>query len=331
MKILINKCELREMLHQFLGHDFEVECLSRASEEFISHAEFFVVAGWKDVEENINRMKNLRMIQTLSAGVNHIRFEKLPPDITVCSNSGANAVGVAEQAITHIFAALKKYVERHNRMREGEFPQMVESRLLHGKTVGIVGFGNVGTALARMLRCFSVKIFAINRHGDSRGIPVDFIGTMDSLDYLLENSDIVVLTLPLTNETQGLITREKLRKMKRNAILVNVGRGKIIVEKDLYEHLLKNPEFIAALDAWWHYGDRFKQEYPFHRLPNVLMSPHCGGVYEGFWEDLVRSAAQNIKLFIQGKPKNIVRREDYLSTNSRSHPDFKVASGDIRL
>ncbi len=322
MKILINKCALRDMLFEFLGQGFEVKCLSEASSDFISHSEFFVAAGWKDIEKNINRMKNLRMIQTLSAGVDHIRFEKLPSNIIVCSNSGANAVGVAELAMTHILVALKMYVKRHNRMREGEFPQMIESRLLRGKTVGIIGFGNVGAALAHMLRCFSTKILAVNRHGDNHGIPVDFIGTMDSLDYLLKNSDIVVLTLPLTRETEGLITREKLRKMKRKSILVNVGRGKTIVEKDLYEHLIENPEFIAALDAWWHYGDKFKQRYPFHRLPNVLMSPHCGGVYKGFWEDLVRFAAQNIKLFLQGQPRNVVHREDYLPMNSRGNSKF---------
>ncbi len=310
MKVLTNVCEHASLLQELLK-EFEVKCLKDADDKFIEDVEVFVAAGWKDIERLLPKMKRLRMIQTLSAGVNHIRFHKLPPHVIVCSNAGSNAVAVAELALTHILVALKRYVERFEKMRRGEFPQMIESRLLKGKTVGIVGFGNVGKALARMLKCFSTKIMAVNRSGKS-DMEVDFIGDMSKLDYLLSNSDIVVLALPLTKQTEGLINREKLKLMKKNAILVNVARGKIIAEKDLYEHLRDNPEFTVALDAWWHYDDEFKQAYPFEKLPNVLMSPHCGGVYEGFWEDLIRYAAENVKLFYEGRPRNVVRREDYL-------------------
>ncbi len=310
MKVLTNVCRFESMLQELLK-EFEVKCTEHADDDFVENAEVLVAAGWRDIEKLLPRMKKLRMIQTLSAGVNHIKFERLPPDIIVCSNAGANAVAVAELALTHILVALKRYVERFESMKRGEFPQMLESRLLKGKIVGIVGLGNVGKALVNMLRCFSCRIWAVTRSGKS-DLNLDFIGDMSKLDYLLSSADIVVLALPLTRETRGLINREKLNIMKKNAILVNVARGKIIVEKDLYEHLKENPEFIAALDVWWHYGEKFRQDYPFENLPNVLMSPHCGGVYEGFWEDLIFYAAENVRLFSQGKPRNVVRRDDYI-------------------
>ena len=310
MKIVTNACEHINFLQAIL-RDFDVQCIEDADEKFIEEAEVFVGMGWKDIERLLPRMKKLKMIQTLSAGVNHIKFEKLPPNIIVCSSAGANAAAVAELAVTHILVALKKYVYRHEKMKRGEFPQMLESRLLHGKTVGIVGLGNVGKNVARMLKCFSPRIIGVTRSGKSK-VDIDFVGDMSYLDELLSQSDIVVLALPLTKETEGLIDKKRLEKMKKDAILVNVARGKLIVEKDLYEHVKKNPEFTVALDVWWHYSDKFKQDYPFEKLPNVLMTPHCGGVYENFWEDLIRFAAENIKLFSKGEPRNVVRREDYI-------------------
>lgn len=310
MKVLINVCEYRSLFQELL-RGFEVKCIEEAEDEFIKEVEVFIAAGWKDIERLLPKLKNLKMIQTLSAGVNHLHFDRIPEHVIVCSNAGANAVAVAELALTHILVALKKYVYRYEEMKKGKFPQMIESRLLRDKTVGIIGLGNVGTSLIRLLKCFSSKIMGISRSGRTRK-NIDFVGDIGDLDYLLSQADIVVLALPLTKETRGLINREKLKLMKKDAILVNVARGKIIVEKDLFEHLKENPQFTAALDTWWHYGDEFKQEYPFEKLPNVLMTPHCGGVYENFWEDLIRHAAENVKLFYEGKPRNVVNRDDYL-------------------
>ncbi len=312
MKILALQCKRFDLFKRHLeGHD--VRCLEDADDAFLQDVEIVLAHSWKKLAQILPKLKNLRMIQAFSAGVDHFDFKKIPENIVVCTNSGSNSWGVAEHAVALIFAALKLTIYRHNEMLKGNFPQMIPSRLLRGKTIGLIGLGNIARDLSHMLKGFHPHFMGVSRSGRcSFCEDFIFVGTHEQIDFLLANSDIVVLALPLSKKTEGMIDREKLEIMKENAILVNVARGRIIVEKDLYEHLKTHPNFTAALDAWWHYGERFKQNYPFEELPNVILSPHCAGSYEGFWEELTIAAAENIKLFIEGKIRNAVRREDYL-------------------
>ena len=312
MKILALQCRKFDVFkRQLEGHD--VRCLENADDDFLYNVEIVLAHSWKKLESVLPKLKNLRMIQAFSAGVDHFDFSKIPENVVVCTNSGSNSWGVAEHALSLIFSALKLTIYRHNEMLRGNFLQMIESRLLRGKTIGFVGLGNISKALVHMLRCFHTRFMGVSRSGKCDFCDdFIFVGTTQQIDFLLANSDIVVLALPLNKSTKGLINKNKLEMMKDDAILVNVARGKIIVEEDLYQHLRTHPKFTAALDAWWHYRDGFKQNYPFESLPNVILSPHCAGSYEGFWEELTISAAENIKSFIRGEIKNAVRREDYL-------------------
>ncbi len=312
MKVLSLQCRGVEVLKKYLS-DFDVRCPEEADEEFISTAEVVLAHSWRKLQRFLPKMGNLRMIQAFTSGVDHFDFSKIPDGVLVCTNSGSNSWGVAEHAMALILAATKLLVWRHREMEEHRFPQMVESKLLRGKVVGLVGLGSVARELSSMLRGFGVHLMGVSRSGKCEFCQ-DFIftGTMEQLDFLLSNSHIIILAIPLTRSTRGMINKERLERMKDDAILVNVARGKLIVEKDLYEHLLSHPNFVAALDTWWHYGEEFKQEYPFEKLPNVILSPHCAGSYEGWVEEMMRNAAENILLFSQGKPRNVVRKEDYL-------------------
>ncbi len=312
MKILSMNCRGVDILRRYL-QEHEVRCLDEVDDEFLKEVEIVLAHSWKKLSAVLPKLKNLRMIQSFSAGIDHFDMSKIPENVIVCTNSGSNSWGVAEHALTLILAALKHVIYRHNEMLAGNFPQMLESRLLREKTVGLVGLGNVSRDLAHMLRGFHVKLMGVSRSGKC-GFCNDFIfvGKTEQIDFLLANSDIVVLALPLTKESRGLLNREKLEMMKDDAILVNVARGKIIVERDLYEHLLSHGNFTVAIDAWWHYGKGFRQDYPFQELPNVILSPHCAGSYEGFWEDMTIAAAENIKRFIEGAPRNVARREEYV-------------------
>jgi phosphoglycerate dehydrogenase-like enzyme len=312
MKILALQCKRFDLFKRHLeGHD--VRCLDDADDAFLKDVEIVLAHSWKKLSQVLPKLKNLRMIQAFSAGVDHFDFSKIPENVIVCTNSGSNSWGVAEHALSLIFAALKHTIYRHNEMVRGNFPQMLESKLLRGKTIGIVGLGNIARDLSTMLRCFHTNLMGVSRSGRcSFCKDFIFVGTNEQIDFLLANSDIVVLALPLNKESRGMINKEKLETMKDDGILVNVARGKIIVEKDLYEYLKTHPNFTAALDAWWHYGEKFKQNYPFEELPNVILSPHCAGSYEGFWDEMTISAAENIKLCTNGKFRNAVNREDYL-------------------
>jgi len=266
--------------------------------------------------EILANLRSIELIQTLSAGVEYVPFSELPENTIICSNAGANAIAVAEHAWALILAAAKKIIYHDTNMRKGLWKRREYGILLQGKTIGILGFGNIGRSIARIAKAFGMRILAINRSGRT-DMDVDFIGTPRDIEYLLRNSDILVISLPLTKYTRGMIGENELSMMKPNAILVNISRGPIIDQKALYEHLKKNPSFVACLDVWWEYpprgSDKAYQEYPFHELPNVIMTPHIAGFAPEIRPAVIKRAVENIVRYLRGeRPKNIVRREDYV-------------------
>ena len=118
-------------------------------------------------------------------------------------------------------------------------------RYIHGSNLGIIGYGSIGKETAKLMQPFDVNVYAINTSGKTDD-DVAFIGTLQDLDIVLKNSDILLISIPLNKETQALIGKRELEIMKTDAILINVARGDIIIEKDLYEHMRTHPEFSAA-------------------------------------------------------------------------------------
>lgn len=263
-----------------------------------------------------SRLPSLRAIQTVSAGVDGLPFQKIPEKVVVLSNAGAYAEPIAEHVFAMILAIYKDLYTNHQLLRQGVFGQKKPTEELAGKVMGILGYGGIGRAVAKRAKCFGVTVYALNRRGAGDEY-VDRAFNLGGLDEFLSSVDILVVTLPLTKRTANMLDAKKLSLMKEDALLVNVGRAGVIVEKDLYEHLIRHPRFRAALDVWWNEprGDEkaFKQNYPFLELPNVLGSPHNSGVVKNFFPRAVRSAARNLALFLKGKGyRNVVDREDYI-------------------
>ncbi len=260
-------------------------------------------------------LKKLRMIQLLSAGADHVPYADLPQTIVIASNIGAYAEPMAEHVLAMTLALAKRLFQEHQKLAQGEFNQSKLNRMLRGSVCGILGFGGIGKATARLMRAFGVLIYAVNTSGKT-GEAVEFIGTLKNLQHVLSSSDIVVISLPLNKTTHGLIGKRELDWMKRDAILINVARGDIIDERALYYHLTSHPEFMAGLDAWWiepfGHGE-FRTNYPFFALPNVLGSPHNSAMVPGATDEGTRRAAENVKRFLKGEPLvGVARREDYV-------------------
>ncbi len=242
-------------------------------------------------------------------------FAGLPSPTLVASNPGAYATPMAEHVLAMTLALAKRLLVENQKLRHGEFDQFTPNRLLSGMTAGILGFGGIGRATARLMRAFSMRIAAINTSGSSPE-PTDFLGTLHDLEHVLRQSDVVVISLPLTRATRGLIDKEELAWMKSDAILVNVARGAIIDEQALYMHVKNHPTFLVGIDAWWtepFLHGTFRMDYPFLELPNVLGSPHNSAVVPQALVDAARQAAENVKHFLRGeKVAGMARREDYL-------------------
>lgn len=277
-----------------------------------------LVASWPDwMTEDLPRMKRLRFVQRLYAGVENLPLALLRdhrPRLRVAGASGSNAVAVAEHAMGLLLACAKRIVAQDAATRRGEFHQMdwVGDRL-EGKRLLIIGYGSIGKEIARLARAFRMQVRALKRSGPFRA-PV--VGTLSALDRLLPESDVVAVAVPHTKETNRLLDARRLGLMRPDAILVNVARGKVIDQGALYHHLETHAAFRAGLDVWWSQPkakERFRQEFPFERLPNVVLTPHSAGMYEGWRSDAVETAARNVARFLRGaKPENVARLGDYV-------------------
>jgi phosphoglycerate dehydrogenase-like enzyme len=265
--------------------------------------------------EEFERLGTIGLIQFVSAGADHIPFDRLPEGVLVASNVGAYAGPMAEHVLALALALAKRLSQQHAKLARGEFDQDTPTKAIHGSVLGIIGFGGTGQACATLFEALGARIHAINRSGRTDR-QVEFVGTLADLGRVLEAADVLVLSIPLTRETRGLIGRRQLALMKPDAILVNVARGAIVDEAALYEHLRDHPEFSAGIDAWWdepHGKERFETNYPFFELPNVLGSPHNSALTPGAMVAANRHAAANVLRHLRGEPvAGLVRREDYV-------------------
>ena len=263
----------------------------------------------------LDRAPELRFIQLLSAGADSVDFRTIPETVKLAGNVGAYAKPMAEHVMAMTLALIKRLPQRHAELARGVFNQSEPLHTLDGAVFAILGFGGIGSAAARLLRPFGARIHAVNSSGKTSK-DVDFVGTLADLDDVLTAADVLLVSLPLTNATRNLIGARELALMKDTAVIVNVARGAIIDEQALFEHLVANPEFCAALDAWWHEprgGKPFTTEYPFFDLPNVLGSPHNSGMVAGVLPAAAAQAAENVRRYLRGEPvTGIMRRADYL-------------------
>ena len=313
--------EQKELLLEILGSEasltFLKEIPAEQREQSLEHAN--ILLSWNFPREippqEYPRLQQVTFIQILSAGADHMPFADLPPHILVASNPGAYAAPMAEHVMAMTLALAKRLLIEHQKLKNGEFDQFTPNRMLSGLTAGILGFGGIGRATARLMRAFGMRIYALNQSGKSAE-SAEFIGTLHDLEHVLRASDVVVISLPLTKATRGVIGKNELAWMKQDAILVNVARGAILDEEALYTHLKNHPAFMAGIDAWWtepFIHGTFRMEYPFLDLPNVLGSPHNSAVVSNVLMDATRQAAENVKRFLKGeKVLGIARREDYL-------------------
>ncbi len=256
---------------------------------------------------------NCHLLQFHSAGVDYLQLAKMPADLPIAGNGGAFAEPMAEHGLAMTMAAAKRLFIEHDKLKTGEFNQFVRNKMLAGSVAGILGFGGIGVATARLMRAIGMKVHAIKRSGQTDE-PVDWIGTPDQLDELLAASDVLVLSLPLSQTTEKLLNAEKLALMKPDAILVNLARGKIIDEAALYAHLKVNPDFIACLDAWWVEPVRdgkFEMGHPFLDLPNVIGSPHNSASVGAWREIAVQRAIENCARALRGEELwHLIRPEE---------------------
>ena len=300
----------------------------KAAIDLLPSVNILLVFSWPRflTPDNVAKMRNLRFIQSILAGVNHIPFAQLDNKVTVSSNAGAYSEEVAEYAWSLLLSAAKRVVDLHTSVKSGQWTLRRtlggrEVTILEGKALGILGYGGIGSRVSKIGKGIGMKVQAFSRtQAREKGV-TSFQGEKGLLRVLTE-SDAVVICLPLTNSTNKIIGPSQLAAMKKDAILVNIARGELVDETALYNHLKANLDFRYATDVWWYHEGResLKTSHPFFGLPNFIGTPHVSGPSGLATGKPVRLAVENVVRFLGGvKPKNIASPAEYLVSDRQDY------------
>ena len=257
-----------------------------------------------------------KLLQFVTAGVDFIPLGAFPESLPIAVNAGGYSEPMAEHGLAMALAAGKRLFIEHRNLERGEFNQFIPNRLMAGQVAGILGYGGIGKASARLFRALGMAIHAINRRGVADE-SVDWMGKTADLDTLLTHADVLLLSLPLTHTSRGLLGARELSLMKPDAILVNLARGEIIDEAALYQHLVEHPQFTACIDAWWiepvRHGE-FRMDQPFMQLPNVVASPHNSATTGDWLLIALRRAVENCARVFNGEaPTALVGPDEHVA------------------
>jgi phosphoglycerate dehydrogenase-like enzyme len=258
--------------------------------------------------------RQLKLVQVPGAGLDRIDRAAVPAGAWL-ANAYGHETGIAEYVLGAMLALTRDFARLDAALRRGVWesqwavgpPPPAPWPELAGRTLGIVGYGRIGQALARRARAFDMRVLAIRRDvARSAADGLDQLGGPEILDDVLRRADYLVITLPLTEATRGLIGPAQVGAMKPTAVLVNVSRAEIVDEPALYHALAERRIAAAALDVWYRYpteaAPMLPAHQPFHELPNVLLTPHVSGWTAGMLEARARLIAENIARTARGEP-----------------------------
>jgi len=289
-------------------------------EKYLKEVE--VVIGGSFSKENLEQAKKLKLIQIPFAGVDKLDFSlyKNYPDIFIC-NIHANKNAVAEHAFALILALAKNIVTNDRDLRLGKwhgFSTKEPTVQLQGKSLGIIGLGSIGWEIAKIGHTLGMKVFALKRKIEEKDLEkkniLEFLGEKEDLEKVIKESDFIVVAVPLTQGTKGLIGKKEVKLMK-GKYLINISRGVVIDEKALFKSLKEDNLAGAAIDTWYQYPSSEQREilpskYDFHKLDNVVMSPHTAGYTDRALEENIKSVFDNIvKIYFGEEPENRIDPE----------------------
>ena len=245
----------------------------------------------------------LRWVQSTAAGADEITPDLVKSGITFTLASGVASTTIAEFALTLMLMFQKGWPAFFRQQQRHDFSRTVPGELA-GKTVGIVGVGHIGAEVARLTRDLGCRVLGMRRSVVADDPLLDEAVPPGKLDYLLQESDYVVLAAPLTPETRGLIGEAQLRAMKSSAYLINVARGPLVDEAALVHALLEGWIAGAGLDVFAQ--EPLPPESPLWDLDNVIMSPHASAGTEAYYERATAVFIDNLRRFIAGQPLRYV-------------------------
>jgi phosphoglycerate dehydrogenase-like enzyme len=271
------------------------------------------VIAWVLPRAAVAEARRLRYVSWMHAGCDKLDFELLrTKGIKVANVRGANDAAVAEQALAFMLALTKRLLQNNRAVVEAHWqplwdPNFVSGELA-GATVVIVGLGALGKQIARRAHAFGMYVIGIRKHPAPDPDLADEVLGASNLPSAVRRANFVVLSVPLTRETDGFFGYDLLRSMRRDAFLINIARGGIVDERALYKALTNDWIAGFASDVWWDYPDAMPPSMHFgvpsrlgiHRLPNVIGSGDRAANTFGVRDRMIRMGAENIAAFARG-------------------------------
>jgi phosphoglycerate dehydrogenase-like enzyme len=309
---------LREPVNQKLEGSFETfECDEAGAIARLGDVGVLVSMAFS--REMAQAAPALRLVQVPGAGLDRIDREALRSGMHLANVYG-HEIGIAEYVLGAMLALTRSFGRLDHKLRTGEWesqwsvsgPPPPLWPELAGKTLGILGYGHIGQALARRAHGFDMEVEAVRRHVPPECPPeLSFLGGPEHLRDVLSRADYLAVTLSLSDSTRGLLGASELKIMKPTAFLINVARAEIIDEEALWQCLANKDIAGAALDVWYRYpkaaGVTLPAAQPFHELDNVVMTPHISGWTEGMLEARSTLIADNIRRAMRGEqPLNMI-------------------------
>ena len=307
-------------LRQLLPEGIDLQVIPRKPEAPID-VEFWIVPPFlREARETWPHLRGVRVAQSSMAGVDFL-LKLVPRDVILCDARGVHTIATAEWAMAAILAAYKylpffgevrrsgqwsrrrEAEERYRRLHSTEKrfypPVLVEE--LHGQRVLVVGYGSIGQAIEQRLLPFGAKVDRVARC--SR----EGVFGSDHLPDLLPQADVVVLAVPFTSETEGMIGAEQIAAMKPGALLVNAARGPVVVT-DALVAALEAGHIRAAIDVTD--PEPLPEGHPLWKAPNLLLTPHVAGSTPKFMVRTMQFAADQVDRYMKGEPlQNVVTGE----------------------
>lgn len=277
--------------------------------ERIGDAEIAVTNKTPLTRAVIDACPNLRAIAVLATGYNVVDTAYArEKDIPVMNVPVYGTDNVAQYAIALLLEACSQVGHHDRSVHAGEWTRSIDFCYwqkplieVSGKTAGIIGFGRIGQAVARILAAMNVHVLAYSRSERAEGRALaDYV----PLDTLFQKSDVIFLHCPLTPETDGIINAANIAKMKDGVIIVNNGRGQLIVEEDLAAALTRGKVAYAAVDVAS--SEPIAADNPLLHAPNCIITPHISWATKEARERIMQMTADNVRAFMEGKPTNVV-------------------------
>lgn len=292
-----------------LGHEFcFYDTLWADTEELktrTANCDIVMIANHPYPQEVIASNPVLKMISVAFTGIDHIGTAACKEkDIMVCNAAGYSNQTVAELIIGMAVDALRNVVKADDVVRNGGTSAGIGGREICGRTVGIIGLGQIGMMTAKLFQAFGANVIAYNRSesDEAKKMGIKYC----TLDEVLEQSDIVSLNLPLNAETKGFISKEKIAKMGPNTVFINCARGPIVDNAALAEALNEGRLGFACVDVF-DCEPPIPADYPLLHAKNTVLTPHQAFISEESMERRAAIVFQNVFSYLEGEPQNVCK------------------------